>query len=225
MKNSKIAPEGSGAIMDAPITEREIAENHERYLERLALFKEFGVDQEGLRSRLLRQVDAENRRVLEIGTGYGYLTVMLGRDFDTVVSMDADADGQRIAKLNAAYNGTLDKISFVTGDAGSLPFPDASFDVVVSAFTFHHLVYPFKVIREMIRVAGRQIIISDFTPEGFDAIARIHARDGKRHDSGAGDFDIVGFFLGEHGFRVSKVEEALQTVYIARRIDIIRDGE
>lgn len=211
--------------MDAPITEREIAENHERYLERLALFKEFGVDQEGLRSRLMKQVDAENRRVLEIGTGYGYLTVMLGRDFDSVVSLDADADGQRIAKLNAAYNGTLEKTSFVTGDAGSLSFPDASFDAVVSAFTFHHLVYPFRVIREMIRVAGRQIVISDFTPEGFEAIARIHARDGRRHDSGTGDFDIVGFFLGEHGFRVSKVEDALQTIYVARRVDIMDNGE
>ena len=120
MKNSEIAAGGSGAIMDAPLTEREIAENHERYLERLALFREHGVDQEGLRSRLVRQVDAENRNILEIGTGHGLLTVMLGRDFDAVVSIDADAAGQRIAKFNAAYNGSLGRITFVTGDAGAL---------------------------------------------------------------------------------------------------------
>lgn len=221
MKNSKTLPEGSGTLMDVPITGKEITENHQRYLERLALFKDYGVDQEGLRSRLVRQVDAENRNILEIGTGHGLLTVMLGRDFDTVVSIDADAGGQRIAKLNAAYHGTLGRTTLVTGDAGDLPFPDGSFDAVVSAFTFHHLVYPFRVIREMIRVAARQIVISDFSREGFEAVARIHASEGRRHDSGAGDFSIVGFFLGEHGFKVSMIGDPLQTIYVASRTDAV----
>lgn len=210
---------------DEVFTAEEIAENHERFIKRKDLYSEFGVDQEGLRVRLVRQLDAGNRTILEIGTGHGYLTTMLARDFSRIVSVDTDAEGQRIAKLNAAYSGTLYKTTFITGDAGSLPFPDGSFDAVLSAFTFHHLVYPFRVIREMIRVAGRQIIVSDFTTRGFETIARIHASEGGSHDSGTGDFDIVGVFLGEHGFRVVTIEDPLQTIYVARRIDEIKNKE
>ncbi|MCU0849484.1 MAG: class I SAM-dependent methyltransferase [Spirochaetes bacterium] len=205
--------------MNETFTAKEIAENHDRFVKRSILYKEFRIDQEGLRSRLVRQLDIGNRTILEIGTGNGYFTTMLARDFDTVVSIDTDAEGQRIAELNAAYNDTLDKITFVTDDAGSLAFPDSSFDAAVTAFTFHHLVYPFRVIREMIRVAGRQIVISDFTSRGFEAIARIHANEGRHHDRGTGDFGIVGVFLREHGFDVSIKENTFQTLYVARRID------
>ncbi len=182
-KNPSLQGE-SRVIVEEPFTEKEITENHDRYLERSAWYKEFGIDQEYLRERLVRQLDRENRAIIEIGTGYGYLTTMLARNFDRVVSIDTDEAGQRIAKLNAAYNGTLEKIAFFAGDAGSMSFPDSYFDAAVSAFTFHHLVYPFKVIREMIRVAARQIIISDFNPRGFDLIARVHASDGRHHDGG-----------------------------------------
>ncbi len=217
-KNPSLQGE-SRVIVEESFTPSEIADNHNRLLDRLALHKDFGIDQEDLRYRLVRLLDRGNRTILEIGTGYGYLTTMLARDFGRVVSIDTDEAGQRIAKLNAAYYGTLDKVEFVTGDAGSMSFPDSYFDAVVSAFTFHHLVYPFKVIREMIRIAARQIIISDFTALGFDLIARAHASEGRHHDGGTGDFDIVGVFLREHGFEVSMIEDSLQLLYVARRVD------
>lgn len=51
---------------------------------------------------------------------------------------------------------------FVQADAGSLPFGDNSFDVVIAAFTIHHVPHnPQQVIDEMFRVARNTVIIFD----------------------------------------------------------------
>ena len=198
-------------------TPEEIADNHESFSRRSALYKEFGIDRDALQRSLLNEIDPGNRSMLEIGTGRGLLTIMLARNFDSVVTVDSDAEGQRIARLNAAYYNCADRIQFVNQDASTLAYADAFFDAAVSAFTFHHLEFPFKVIREMIRLARNQIVISDFTRSGFDAINRIHESEGGHHNRGHGDFSIVGPFLKESGFKVKAVETDYQLIYSARR--------
>lgn len=198
-------------------TREEIERNHEIMLRRVALFREYGMDQEELRRRIVDSVDLDNRTVLEIGTGKGYLTVQLALQFNSVVTIDTDDARQRISGLNAAYHGVLDGIEFITADASRLGYPGRAFDAVVSAFTFHHLEDPEAVVGEMARVAAKQVVIAEFSRKGFDILERIHASEGGSHDSNGGNTGAVRAMLEGAGFNVTLVEEELQLIYTARR--------
>jgi ubiquinone/menaquinone biosynthesis C-methylase UbiE len=155
--------------------------------------------------------------LLEIGTGKGYLTAMLGGLTCPVVTVDMEKDFQRTAMLNAAYYNNLQNIDFITADAGNMNFDDMSFDTVISAFAFHHFELPFKIIREMARVTEKHLIISDFNERGFEAVEKVHSIEGKTHERMPGDFSIVGVFLKENNFNVTVIEEEWQTIYSAKR--------
>ncbi len=196
---------------------QEIQNNHAIYMERNNLYKKYGFDREEAAWEIVHFLLKENSTILEIGTGKGHLTTILAQFFEKVVSIDIDSNEQRIAGLNAAYSGLLQRIEFVSADAARLDYPDRSFDAVVSAFTFHHLELPFKVIGEMIRLAAVQIVISDFNSKGFETIEKIHNREGKIHEKISVDFDIVGVYLKEFGFEVSVFDYEHQKIYSAIR--------
>lgn len=193
--------------------------NHEIFLQRIALFKKHGFDQEAARINIIKQVSADNKSLLEIGTGTGHLTAMLASSFGKVVSVDNNSNDTRIAMMKASYYQQLDKIEFITADAADLDYPARSFGAVVSAFTFHHLELPFKVLREMVRVADRQIVVADFNTKGFEIVERIHESEGRMHQRQPVDFDIVGVFLKEFNFDVKVIEDECQTIYSAYRKD------
>ena len=61
----------------------------------------------------------------------------------------------------------LNNLTWRIGDIRILPFDDSSFSLVITRYSFHHLLDPQKVLDEMIRVCkpdGR-IVIIDVTPE------------------------------------------------------------
>jgi len=196
---------------------QDIQKNRAIYLERMALYKEFGFDREEAERKIINCLSKDHRSILEIGTGKGYLTTMLAQPFNRVISVDIDSDEQRIAGLNAAYHEQLNKIEFVSADACKLEYPDKSFDAVVSAFTFHHLELPFKVLGEMIRLAANQIVVSDFNQKGFEAVEKVLKHDGKSHEIKTVYFDIVGVYLKEFNFDVNVFEYEYQIIYSAVR--------
>jgi ubiquinone/menaquinone biosynthesis C-methylase UbiE len=51
--------------------------------------------------------------------------------------------------------------AFIRGSGESLPFADASFDVVCSFALLHHVPRPDAVIQEMVRVARKAVVITD----------------------------------------------------------------
>jgi len=97
-----------------------------------------------------------------------------------------------------------------------LSFKDKSFDVIFSVNMLHHLINPYKVIDEFIRVlsgAGK-IVFSDFTREGLVLMDKIHASEGGKHDVGKTTLADAEEYLRNKGFKTSKVASQFQEVLI-----------
>jgi SAM-dependent methyltransferase len=71
----------------------------------------------------------------------------------------------------------LDNLTWQVGDVTALPYPDASFSVVFSRYSFHHLIEPGTVLAEMVRVAtpsGRVVVADVYTTSPEQAEAYNH---------------------------------------------------
>ncbi|CAD5244348.1 class I SAM-dependent methyltransferase [Thermococcus camini] len=83
-------------------------------------------------------------RALDLGCGTGNYTLELKRRGFDVVGLDASEGMLKIARSKG--------LNCVRGDAYSLPFPDGSFDLVLSVTMFEFIHEPEKVISEIHRV-------------------------------------------------------------------------
>ena len=92
------------------------------------------------RRRLLDQAQIRSgHRVLDVGCGTGSLTIQLKRlnPETDVVGLDPDPKALALAKrkaMRAAVSIQLDR-----GFGDELPYPDGSFDRVLSSLMFHHV--------------------------------------------------------------------------------------
>jgi ubiquinone/menaquinone biosynthesis C-methylase UbiE len=92
------------------------------------------------RKTLVEQADLRaGQRVLEVGCGTGTLVLMIKREHKNaeVVGIDPDPKALKRARDKAARSGL--SVQFDQGFGDQLPYPDESFDRVLSSFMFHHL--------------------------------------------------------------------------------------
>jgi SAM-dependent methyltransferase len=111
----------------------------------------------------------DGARVLEVGCGPGHLTMRLARAYGLdVTGLDLDPAMIERARRNAdrAPNSHDRRPSFVVGDVASLPFADASFDVVVSTLSMHHWADATAGLLEIGRVLrpGARALVWDLGP-------------------------------------------------------------
>ena len=108
-------------------------------------------------------------QVLDVGCGPGHLSIRLAEQGLDVTGLDLDPAMVERAQSNANRAGGVGRPSFVVGNASALPFPDASFDVVVSTFSVHHWAEPATGIAEIGRVLrpGGRALIWDIKPGGI----------------------------------------------------------
>ncbi len=106
-------------------------------------------------------------RVLDVAAGNGNATLAAARRFARVTSTDYVAALLDKGRARADAEGL--KIDFRVADAEDLPFPDASFDVVLSTFGAMFTPDHARPAREMLRVArnGGRIGLANWTPDGF----------------------------------------------------------
>ena len=97
-------------------------------------------------------------RVLDVGSGFGRHVYECARRGAHVVALDYAADevvGTRdtLAAMVDADEISADKlIGVLRGDATRLPFPDATFDVVITSEVLEHIQDDVAAIAEMVRV-------------------------------------------------------------------------
>jgi SAM-dependent methyltransferase len=112
---------------------------------------------------------ADGARVLEVGCGPGHLSIRMARQLGLdVTGLDLDPDMIEVARENAddPTDGDLRRPTFVLGDAAALPFPDASFDLVVSTLSLHHWADATAGLSEIGRVLrrGGRALVWDLRP-------------------------------------------------------------
>lgn len=97
-------------------------------------------------------------RVLDVGSGFGRHVYECARRGARVVALDYAADEvvetrDTLAAMVDAGEITADKlIGVLRGDATRLPFPDATFDVVITSEVLEHIQDDVAAVSEMVRV-------------------------------------------------------------------------
>lgn len=107
------------------------------------------------------------QRVLDVATCTGNVAIAAGRRYCEVTGIDYIPDLLEVARERAEVEHL--RISFLEADAEHLPFPDSSFDVVLSAFGVMFTPNQEQAASELLRVCrpGGKIGLVNWTPEGF----------------------------------------------------------
>ena len=100
-------------------------------------------------------------RILEVGCGVGAQLHFLAHRYPEAQLTGLDRSSEQLAKAASHLRG----VELVQGQAESMPFADASFDLVCVYFVLEHVLEPSAVIREIDRV---------LSPSGFVAISEVH---------------------------------------------------
>jgi ubiquinone/menaquinone biosynthesis C-methylase UbiE len=108
-----------------------------------------------------------NQTVLDVAAGNGNASLAAARRWCDVTATDYVGALLDRARERAAAERLA--ITFQEADAEALPFPDASFDVVVSTFGVMFTPDQDRAAAEMLRVCkpDGQIGLANWTPEGF----------------------------------------------------------
>lgn len=140
----------------------------------------------------------DGHRVLEVGAGTGNLSVLAKRTAPGITLTSTDPDPRA---LRRARRKSKD-VTFERAFAQDLPYPDASFDRVLSSLMLHHLGDELKAtaLAEIRRVTapGGTLTVADFVGDGHGSAAHTAMRQ-------ASFADDVPALLLEAGF--SRAEE------------------
>ena len=129
----------------------------QKYIVRDVRYKNILIDQAEIRT---------GQSVLDLGCGTGTLAIMVKQRTPgaEVVGLDADPDMLKVARYKSARQTA--PVKFDVGMTYDLPYPDASFDRILSSIMIHHLKTPDKkrTAREIFRVLkpGGRLHIVDF---------------------------------------------------------------
>ena len=131
-------------------------------------FGRIGVQLQIVGESLCEAVDVlAGERVLDVAAGNGNASLAAARRFADVTSTDYVPALLEQGRQRAAADKL--EISFQPADAEKLPFPDASFDVVLSTFGVMFAPDQPRAAAELLRVArpGGRIGLACWTVEGF----------------------------------------------------------
>jgi len=110
---------------------------------------------------------APGSQFLDVGCGSGQLALMAAKDGLQVTGVDIAGNLVERARARAQSEGL--QARFEEADAETLPFEDATFDVVASLIGAMFAPRPELVAKELLRVCqpGGTIAMANWTPQGF----------------------------------------------------------
>ena len=105
--------------------------------------------------------------VLDVGCGTGVVAITAARAGARVTGLDLTPQLLEEARGNARIADLQQQVTWTEGDAEALPYPDASFDVVLSQFGHMFAPRPEVAVAQMRRVLrpGGRVAIATWPPE------------------------------------------------------------
>jgi arsenite methyltransferase len=131
-----------------------------------------------------------DERVLDMGCGRGAVLTAVAKRLttgrvtgvDVWSTRDQSGNARDVTLRNASLEGVADRVDVETGDMRALPFPDSSFDLIVSSLAIHNIKSDGerrKAIGEGFRVLkpGGRMVIADIrsTSSYADALRSLGA--------------------------------------------------
>ncbi len=140
----------------------------------------WGMREETFKRKLIELANIRpGQSVLDLGCGTGTLTIMLKQSSPNahITGMDGDEEVLSIARAKAEAANA--EITWDHALAYETPYPDNSFDVVISSLVIHHLVsadkiQAFREIRRVLRPGGGFHLLDFGRP--FSFLTRLQSR-------------------------------------------------
>jgi len=163
-------------------------------------------------------------RVLDLGCGGGHVSYRAAPHVAEVVACDVTPSMLDAGAATAAERG-LSNIVVQQGAAEDLPFPNASFDVVLCRFTAHHwqdVEAGLRQARRVLKPGGRGVFIDTVVPTGRILDTHLQAVEVLRDASHVRNYSVAelisalsrsGFVIGGITLRTLRMEFP---VWIAR---------
>lgn len=123
--------------------------------------------QPGAAEFIARQNLRSGDRVLDVACGTGNLTIPAARTGARVTGIDIAPNLLEQARAWAHTEGLTVRLD--EGNAEAMPYPDATFDTVVTMFGAMFAPRPDATAEELLRVSrsGGRIVMANWTPDGF----------------------------------------------------------
>jgi ubiquinone/menaquinone biosynthesis C-methylase UbiE len=149
--------------------------------------------------------------VLDAGCGTGMMALRIAAQYPgcTVQGVDISPKMISVARRDAEKQGLA--ATFRVGSILELPYPDASFEVVITNIMYHHLDLGEKrqAVAEIARVlkTGGSYVSAEFGPKAKNALQRRLAK---------GDYTLYPAHLTEAGFKI--VHEQVGVLAYKRKV-------
>jgi ubiquinone/menaquinone biosynthesis C-methylase UbiE len=113
--------------------------------------------------------------VLDVACGPGMVACEFARHAGQVTGIDITPAMIEQAQIRQQQQN-LQNVTWAVGNAVPLPYADDSFSLVVTRYSFHHLLAPEKALAEMIRVCrpGGRVMVADVAIESAKSASYDH---------------------------------------------------
>ena len=126
--------------------------------------------------------DKGDIKILDVGCGAGFFTVLLGREGFNVTGIDLTEEmiskAENLIRLEGPYDGIVRALSM---DAENLAFEDDSFDVVITRNLTWTLPHPVEAYKEWTRVLKKGGLLLNFDAEYAKGAHNLNNQDNLAH--------------------------------------------
>jgi len=185
---------------------------------RLAQFRKYGYDILKERDFAFKKAGfKKGKRILEIGTGRGYMVLTLAQKGFEVTTIDSDRRIQRAARSILKHYRLEKLVRLKIMNAERLKFKDVSFDYVLAVNFMHHAKNPILCLKEMLRVTKEKILIVDVNKRGASILEEVHAQEGHHHERSKIGFSAMKQLFRKAKMKVKTYRSKCQTIIIAKK--------